>query len=187
MQLRRAGARGPFAALAIVAIVFGACSGATSTPAPSAAPTAAPPTAAASSAAPATAAPSSAAPSSAAPSSAAPSSAAPSSAAPSSAAPSSAAPSPNASAGGGGTAVIVFTGPCCNGVDFLTPWDGGGDAAWLAKIYGRLTTFLVKDVAAQVGGDPQGGTYGELTGDLAFSRGRRLQGHGYGRGRRALR
>ena len=27
----------------------------------------------------------------------------------------------------------------------------------------------VKDVAAQVGGDPQGGTYGDLTGDLAES------------------
>jgi peptide/nickel transport system substrate-binding protein len=61
-------------------------------------------------------------------------------------------------AGGGGTATIVFTGPCCNGVDWLTPWDGGGDAAWIAKIWGRLTTFTVKDQA-----------YDQLTGDLAES------------------
>jgi peptide/nickel transport system substrate-binding protein len=163
MRFRRAGARAPLAALAVVAIVFGACSGTTATPAPTTAPSAAPTTAP--SAAPTTAP--TTAPSSAAPSSAAPS-VAPSSAAPS-VAPSSAAPSPNASAGGGGTIVGVWTGPCCNGVDFLTPWDGGGDAHWLDKIYGRLTTFLVKDVAAQQGGDPQGGTYGDLTGDLAES------------------
>jgi peptide/nickel transport system substrate-binding protein len=50
----------------------------------------------------------------------------------------------------------AWAGPCCNGVDWLTPWDGGGDAHWLDKIYGRLTTWSVKD-----------NQYDQLIGDLA--------------------
>ena len=53
----------------------------------------------------------------------------------------------------------AWAGPCCNGVDWLTPWDGGGDAHWLDKIYGRLTTWSVNK-------DNQ---YDQLIGDLAES------------------
>ena len=134
--------------LAVVSLILSACSG----------------TAASPSAAPATAAPATAAPATAAPATAAPATAAPATAAPA-----TAAPSTGGTAGGGGVATIAYVGPCCNGVDWLTPWDGGGDAAWISKIYGRLTTFMVLDVAAQQAGDPQGGTYGELVGELAES------------------
>jgi len=60
----------------------------------------------------------------------------------------------------GGTLIAAWTGPCCNGVDWVTPWDGGGDAHFFNKIYSRLTTYQV---------DPETQGYGPLIGDLADS------------------
>ncbi len=58
----------------------------------------------------------------------------------------------------GGTLIAAWVGPCCNGADWITPWDGGGDAHFFNKIYSRLTTYEV---------DQEAGTYGKLIGDLA--------------------
>ena len=77
--------------------------------------------------------------------------------------------SPSAStSGGGGTLVGAWVGPCCNGNDWITPMDPGGDAHWFDKIYGRLTTFEVLDPVKQAADfDANSGVYGKLTGDLA--------------------
>ena len=99
-------------------------------------------------------------------------SAAPTSAATSGAstAPSAGAPSASAAAAEGGTLVGAWVGPCCNGNDWITPMDPGGDAHWFSKIYGRLTTFEVLDAAKQAADfDANAGVYGKLTGDLAES------------------
>jgi peptide/nickel transport system substrate-binding protein len=83
-------------------------------------------------------------------------------------APASATPEP--SAAGGGTLVGAWVGPCCNGNDWITPMDPGGDAHWFDKIYGRLTTFEVLDPVKQAADfDANSGVYGKLTGDLAES------------------
>lgn len=132
MQTPRAGARAPLALIAIAAIIFGACSSAAT-----AAPTAAPATAAPATAAPATAAPATAAPATVAP---------------------TAAPTPEPTPASGGTLIAAWAGPCCNGTDWLTPWDGGGDAHFINKIYSRLTTWTIKD-----------NLYDQLVGDLAES------------------
>ncbi len=58
----------------------------------------------------------------------------------------------------GPTVTGAWIGPCCNGVDWVTPWDGGGDAHFFNKIYSRLTTYEV-----------DGDRYGDLIGDLAES------------------
>ncbi len=60
----------------------------------------------------------------------------------------------------GQTLVAAWIGPCCNGTDWITPWDGGGDAHFFSKIYSRLTTYEVDQAA---------GAYGKLIGDLAES------------------
>jgi peptide/nickel transport system substrate-binding protein len=142
--------------LVVVAIVFGACSGTAATQAPA-------------SQAPASQAPASQAPASQAPASQAPASQAPASQAPASQAPASA-PASQATGGGGGTLIGAWIGPCCNGVDWITPMDPGGDAHWFNKIYGRLTTFMVLDPVKQAAEfDANAGVYGELVGDLAES------------------
>ena len=98
----------------------------------------------------------------------------------SSSAPSASAPPPSASVAPsesgsgspatGGTLVGAWVGPCCNGNDWITPMDPGGDAHWFDKIYGRLTTFEVLDPAKQAADfDANSGVYGKLTGDLAES------------------
>jgi peptide/nickel transport system substrate-binding protein len=70
----------------------------------------------------------------------------------------------------GGTFIGAWVGPCCNGNDWITPMDPGGDAHWFDKIYGRLTTFQVLDPAKQAADfDANSGVYGELVGDLAES------------------
>src|SRR5262245_29761803 len=70
----------------------------------------------------------------------------------------------------GGTFIGAWVGPCCNGNDWITPMDPGGDAHWFSKIYGRLTTFEVLDPERQAAEfDANSGVYGELTGDLAES------------------
>ena len=70
----------------------------------------------------------------------------------------------------GGTFIGAWVGPCCNGNDWITPMDPGGDAHWFNKIYGRLTTFVVLDPVKQAADfDANAGVYGELTGDLAES------------------
>jgi peptide/nickel transport system substrate-binding protein len=74
------------------------------------------------------------------------------------------------SAAAGGTFIGAWVGPCCNGVDWITPMDPGGDAHWFDKLYGRLTTFKVLDPVKQAADfDANSGVYGELTGDLAES------------------
>ena len=86
------------------------------------------------------------------------------------ASPSASAASPSESAATGGTFIGAWVGPCCNGNDWITPMDPGGDAHWFSKIYGRLTTFKVLDPAKQAADfDANAGVYGELTGDLAES------------------
>lgn len=82
-----------------------------------------------------------------------------------------AAGSPSAPAAAeGGTFIAAWVGPCCNGNDWITPMDPGGDAHWFNKIYSRLTTFQVLDAAKQAAEfDANSGVYGELTGDLAES------------------
>lgn len=71
---------------------------------------------------------------------------------------------------GGGTFIGAWVGPCCNGNDWITPLDPGGDAHWFNKIYGRLTTFEVLDPIKQAAEfDSNSGVYGKLTGDLAES------------------
>ena len=103
---------------------------------------------------------------SAAPATAAP---APATAAPATAAPATAAPATEAPAAGG-TFIGAWVGPCCNGNDWITPLDPGGDAHWFNKIYGRLTTFEVLDPIKQAAEfDSNSGVYGKLTGDLAES------------------
>ena len=68
------------------------------------------------------------------------------------------------------TIIMAIVGPCCNGNDWITPMDSGGDAHWFNKIYSRLTTFEVLDPVKQVAEyDSNSGVYGELTGDLAES------------------
>ena len=52
----------------------------------------------------------------------------------------------------GGTFIGAWVGPCCNGNDWITPMDPGGDAHWFDKIYGRLTTFEVLDPVEAGGG-----------------------------------
>ena len=126
---------------------FLAACGASATPVPTAAPV---------TAAPATAAPATAAPATAAPATAAPATAAPATAAPT-AAP-TVAPTAAPTEAPGGTLIAAWAGPCCNGVDWLTPWDGGGDAHFINKIYSRLTTWTIKD-----------NLYDQLVGDLAES------------------
>jgi peptide/nickel transport system substrate-binding protein len=86
-------------------------------------------------------------------------------------APSASEVAPSASAAAeGGTFIGAWVGPCCNGNDWITPMDPGGDAHWFSKIYGRLTTFEVLDPAKQASDfDANAGVYGELTGDLAES------------------
>lgn len=92
----------------------------------------------------------------------------PSPSAPSSA-PATSAASPSAAAEGG-TFIAAWVGPCCNGNDWITPMDPGGDAHWFDKIYGRLTTFQVLDPVKQAAEfDANSGVYGELIGDLAES------------------
>lgn len=84
----------------------------------------------------------------------------------------SAAPSeaPSESPATGGTFIAAWVGPCCNGNDWITPLDPGGDAHWFNKIYSRLTTFEVLDPVKQAAEfDSNSGVYGELTGDLAES------------------
>ena len=77
---------------------------------------------------------------------------------------------PSASAAAGGTLIGAWVGPCCNGNDWITPMDPGGDAHWFDKIYSRLTTFEVLDPIKQAADfDANSGVYGELTGDLAES------------------
>ena len=78
---------------------------------------------------------------------------------------------PSASAAAeGGTFIGAWVGPCCNGNDWITPMDPGGDAHWFNKIYSRLTTFEVLDAAKQAADfDANAGVYGKLTGDLAES------------------
>jgi ABC-type transport system substrate-binding protein len=72
--------------------------------------------------------------------------------------------------GSGGTFIGAWVGPCCNGNDWITPMDPGGDAHWFSKIYGRLTTYAVKDPVKQAAEfDAASGTYGDLIGDLAES------------------
>lgn len=84
-------------------------------------------------------------------------------------APASAAASPSA-APSGGTFIAAWVGPCCNGNDWITPMDPGGDAHWFDKIYSRLTTYKVLDPVKQAADfDANSGVYGELTGDLAES------------------
>jgi peptide/nickel transport system substrate-binding protein len=79
----------------------------------------------------------------------------------------SAAPSGGAA---GGTLIGAWVGPCCNGNDWITPLDPGGDAHWFDKIYSRLTTFEVLDPIKQAADfDSNSGVYGKLTGDLAES------------------
>lgn len=94
-------------------------------------------------------------------------------AAPSPSAPASVPASPAGSppaAPEGGTFIGAWVGPCCNGNDWITPMDPGGDAHWFSKIYSRLTTFEVLDAAKQAADfDANSGVYGELTGDLAES------------------
>ncbi len=82
-----------------------------------------------------------------------------------------AAGSPSAPAAAeGGTFIAAWVGPCCNGNDWITPMDPGGDAHWFNKIYSRLTTFEVLDAAKQAADfDANSGVYGTLTGDLAES------------------
>lgn len=88
---------------------------------------------------------------------------------PASEAPASEAPASEAPATGG-TFIGAWVGPCCNGNDWITPMDPGGDAHWFDKIYGRLTTFEVLDPAKQAADfDSNSGVYGKLTGDLAES------------------
>ncbi len=95
--------------------------------------------------------------------------AAPATAAPATAAPATAAPATEAPAAGG-TFIGAWVGPCCNGNDWITPLDPGGDAHWFNKIYGRLTTFQVLDPIKQAADfDSNSGVYGELIGDLAES------------------
>ena len=66
--------------------------------------------------------------------------------------------------------IAALVGPCCNGNDWVTPMDGGGDAHWWNKIYSRLTTFEVLDPIKQAADfDSNSGVYGKLTGDLAES------------------
>lgn len=87
-------------------------------------------------------------------------------------APSTASPSeaPSEAPATGGTFIGAWIGPCCNGNDWITPLDPGGDAHWFNKIYGRLTTFEVLDPAKQAADfDSDSGVYGQLTGDLAES------------------
>jgi len=68
------------------------------------------------------------------------------------------------------TMIAAWVGPCCNGNDWVTPMDSGGDAHWFSKIYSRLTTFEVLDPIKQVVDyDSNSGVYGKLTGDLAES------------------
>jgi peptide/nickel transport system substrate-binding protein len=94
--------------------------------------------------------------------------AAPSPTAPASA-PATTAASPSVAAEGG-TFIAAWVGPCCNGNDWITPMDPGGDAHWFDKIYGRLTTFEVLDPVKQAAEfDANSGVYGELIGDLAES------------------
>ena len=161
IQGRRALGRVPRAAslLAVATILFGACSGTTATPSPSAAPaTAAPATAAPATAAPATAAPTSAAPSAtAAASSAAPSA---SSAAPS--ASSGAVPgySFDANAPTGGTFTGAWAGPCCVGIANANPLTAGGDQQFLSLIFEPLVTYSI---------DPSTNGYGPVIGALASS------------------
>lgn len=126
--------------LAVVAIIFGACGGTAATPAPA-------------TQAPATQAPATQAPATAAPATQAPASA----------------PASQGSASGG-TFIGAWIGPCCNGLDWITPMDPGGDAHFFNKLYGRLTTFMVLDPVKQAAEfDANSGVYGELTGDLAES------------------
>jgi peptide/nickel transport system substrate-binding protein len=74
------------------------------------------------------------------------------------------------SAASGGTFIGAWVGPCCNGNDWITPMDPGGDAHWFDKIYSRLTTFEVLDPVKQAADfDANSGVYGKLTGDLAES------------------
>jgi len=101
--------------------------------------------------------------------SSAPATAAPATAAPATAAPATAAPATEAPASGG-TMIAAWEGPCCNGNDWITPMDPGGDAHWFDKIYSRLTTFEVLDPIKQAADfDSNSGVYGKLTGDLAES------------------
>lgn len=66
------------------------------------------------------------------------------------------------------TLIAAWVGPCCNGNDWITPMDSGGDAHWFNKIYSRLTTFGVLDAAKQAAEfDSNSGVYGDLQGDLA--------------------
>ncbi len=68
------------------------------------------------------------------------------------------------------TLIAAWVGPCCNGNDWITPMDSGGDAHWFNKIYSRLTTFEVLDAAKQAAEfDSNSGVYGDLQGDLAES------------------
>lgn len=86
------------------------------------------------------------------------------------AAPSAAATTAPTEAASGGTFIGAWVGPCCNGNDWITPMDPGGDAHWFDKIYSRLTTFEVLDPIKQAAEfDSNSGVYGELTGDLAES------------------
>jgi peptide/nickel transport system substrate-binding protein len=88
---------------------------------------------------------------------------------PAASAPASEAPPPSEAASGG-TFIGAWVGPCCNGNDWITPMDPGGDAHWFDKIYSRLTTFEVLDPIKQAAEfDSNSGVYGELTGDLAES------------------
>jgi ABC-type transport system substrate-binding protein len=92
---------------------------------------------------------------------------------PASQAPSAPAASPSAAESPtttGGTFIGAWVGPCCNGNDWITPMDPGGDAHWFSKIYGRLTTYEVLDPAKQAADfDANAGVYGDLVGDLAES------------------
>jgi peptide/nickel transport system substrate-binding protein len=84
--------------------------------------------------------------------------------------PAASTPAESAAATEGGTLVGAWVGPCCNGNDWITPMDPGGDAHWFDKIYSRLTTFEVLDPAKQAADfDANSGVYGKLTGDLAES------------------
>lgn len=88
---------------------------------------------------------------------------------PAASAPESGAPAPSEAASGG-TFIGAWVGPCCNGNDWITPMDPGGDAHWFDKIYSRLTTFEVLDPIKQAADfDSNSGVYGELAGDLAES------------------
>ena len=63
----------------------------------------------------------------------APATQAPATQAPATQAPATQAPATEAPASGG-TLIAAWAGPCCNGIDWLTPWDGGGDAHFINKI-----------------------------------------------------